>query len=121
VSSPAPAIEVLRRSVMDLFEAALDGDRQYRGKAALPAVFDAKLLLDGIENEDGKLPDFEYLSTEGPTREYLQRPVRQKLYPWKDMGTYPFTELPHQGWSLTVRLLRRAWHRRPLFGPPLAS
>jgi hypothetical protein len=79
-----------RRSVMDLFEAALDGDRQYRGKAALPAVFDAKLLLDGIENEDGKLPDFEYLSTEGPTREYLQRPVRQKLYPWKDMGTYPF-------------------------------
>jgi hypothetical protein len=66
-----------RRSVMDLIEAALVGERLYRGKAAGGmAVFDAGFFLEGIETEDGsKLPDFEYLSTEGPTREYLQRRV----------------------------------------------
>jgi hypothetical protein len=85
-----PGLDLPRRSVMDLIEAALQGRRQYRGKAAGGmAVFDAGSLIDGIETDgDGKLPNFEYLSTEGPTREYLQRRVTQKLYPWEDLGAY---------------------------------
>jgi Sigma-70 region 2 len=71
-----PGLDLPRRSVMDIVEAALDGRRLYRGKAAGGmAVFDAGLLIDGTETEGGKFPDFEYLSTEGPTREYLQRRV----------------------------------------------
>jgi len=80
-----------RRSVMDLIEAALDGRRLYRGKAAGGmAVFDAGLLIDGKEAEDGStLPDFEYLSSEGPTREYLQRRVGVggARFIWKDQGS----------------------------------
>ncbi len=81
-----------RRSVMDRIDAALVGMRLYRGKAAAGmAVFDAGLFLDGIETEDdGKRPDFEYLSTEGPTREYLQRHVGEggARFKWKDEGSY---------------------------------
>jgi hypothetical protein len=61
-----------RRSVTDLLEAALASDRQYRGCAAESAVFDAGLLIDGID---------------GPTRKYLQRQVTLKLYPWEDTGS----------------------------------
>jgi Sigma-70 region 2 len=70
-------LDLGRVSVMDRIDAALEGRRLYRGKAAAGmAVFDAGFFLDGIETEDGsKLPNFEYLSTEGPTREYLQRRV----------------------------------------------
>jgi hypothetical protein len=70
-------LDLGRVSVMDRIDAALEGRRLYRGKAAAGmAVFDAGFFLDGIETEVGsKLPNFEYLSTEGPTREYLQRHV----------------------------------------------
>jgi hypothetical protein len=81
-----------RRSVMDRIDAALVGERLYRGKAAGGmAVFDAGLFLDGIETEaDGKRPDFEYLSTEGPTRKYLQRHVGEggARFKWEDHGAY---------------------------------
>jgi hypothetical protein len=79
-----------RRSVMDRIDAALAGVKLYRGKAAGGmAVFDAGFFLDGKETDGhGKLPDFEYLGTEGPTRKYLQRRVTQKLYPWEDLGAY---------------------------------
>jgi hypothetical protein len=101
-----------RRSVMDIIDAALARVRLYRGKAAGGmAVFDAGFLLDGIETEGGKLPDFEYLSTEGPTREYLQRRVgfggarfvwpkvvsREVMAPWIDerkARPTDFIELP---------------------------
>jgi hypothetical protein len=72
-----PGLDLPRLSVMDRIEAAIEGRRLYRGKAAGGmAVFDAGFFIDGIETpEGGKLPNFEYLSTEGPTREYLQRRV----------------------------------------------
>ena len=79
-----------RRSVMDIIDAALSGVRLYRGKAARGmAVFDAGLVIDGKETDgSGKLPDFEYLSTEGPTREYLQRRVGVggARFPWPASG-----------------------------------
>ena len=88
-----------RISIMDRIDAALDERRLYRGKAAGGmAIFDAGFFIEGIETDGGKLPDFEYLSTEGPTREYLQRRVgyggarfvwpkvvsREVMAPWID-------------------------------------
>jgi hypothetical protein len=88
-----------RRSVMDLIEVALAGERSYRGKASGGmAMFDAGLLLEGVVTNDCvKLPDFEFLSTEGPTREYLQRRVSNKLYPWIDNGTHAVPRLTLPG------------------------
>jgi hypothetical protein len=82
--------DIGRVSVMDRIDAALVGERLTRGNAAGGmAVFDAGLQINGIETEDGtKLPDFDYLSTEGPTREYLQRRVGNggARFPWQDVG-----------------------------------
>jgi hypothetical protein len=62
-----------RRSVMDLLNAALVGTRLYRGNAAGGmAVFDGQLMLPGPNPGDKEIDVF---STEGPTREYLQRHV----------------------------------------------
>ena len=71
-----------RRSVMDLFNAALAGIRSYRGGAAGGmAVFDAQLMLPGPNPDDEQIDVF---STEGPTREYLQRRVGVggARFPW---------------------------------------
>jgi hypothetical protein len=95
---------------MDLVEAALAGVRSVRGKAGGGmAIFDVGFEIGGIETDgDGKLPDFEYLSTEGPTREYLQRRVTQKLFPWKDLGEHwrhddkTFAFLQHAGGKIRV-------------------
>ena len=67
---------------MDLFSAALAGIRSYRGGAAGGmAVFDAQLTLPGPNPGDEQIDVF---STEGPTREYLQRKVGLTRFPWED-------------------------------------
>ena len=74
-----------RRSVMDLFDAALARIRQYRGRAAGGmAVFDAQLMLPGSNPDDEQIDVF---STEGPTREYLQRRVGVggARFPWTEL------------------------------------
>ena len=91
-----PGLDLPRRSVMDLLDHALAGNRQTRGKAAGGmAVFDAQLMLPGPNPDDKPIDVF---STEGPTREYLQRRVgvggarfvwpkvvsREVMAPWID-------------------------------------
>jgi hypothetical protein len=77
-----------RRSVMDLLDAAIDGRRLYRGKAAGGmAVFDSGLTIPGPNPGDKEI---ELVSTEGPTDatrlDYLQRRVGKLDFPWTDMG-----------------------------------
>jgi hypothetical protein len=79
-----------RRSVMDLVDAALNGVRLHRGKAAAgTALFDASLTIPGPNRGDKEI---ETVGTDGPTDptrlDYLQRRVGQTLYPWVDMGTH---------------------------------
>ena len=74
---------------MDRFNAALEGRRLLRGLASKGmSTFDYRLLVDGQLDADGnKMPDFEIYSTDGPTREYLQRRVTFRAWPWTDLGS----------------------------------
>lgn len=77
-----------RRSVMDIFDAAIEGRRLFRGKAAgRMAVFDGGISIPGPNPSDNEI---EVVGTDGPTDsvrlEYLQRHVAQDLFPWVDMG-----------------------------------
>jgi hypothetical protein len=91
-----------RRSVVDLVDAALEGHRLYRGKAARGmAMFDSGLTIPGPIPADKEI---EVVGSDGPTDptrlDYLQRHVGKNLYPWIDMGTYsvPRHQLPgHPG------------------------
>jgi hypothetical protein len=84
-------LDLPRRSVMDLLDHALAGNRQTRGNAAGGmAVFDAQLMLQGpnLDNEP-----IDVFSTEGPTREYLQRPVAAQ-------GSFGRRLFPARSWRL---------------------
>ena len=78
-----------RVSVMDRVDAALDGRRLYRGKAAGGmAIFDQSLTIPGPESDDKEI---ETVGTDGPTlnpgMDYLQRRVSFSQFPWVDMGS----------------------------------
>ncbi len=119
-----------RRSVMDLVDAALDGRRLYRGKAAGGmAFFDSALSIPGPNPGDKEI---EVVGSEGitdPNRlDYLQRRVGLKDYPWIDMGAYqpngalwPISELVEPARCKQIELLRNEFGIvRPMNGDRLA-
>ena len=119
-----------RRSVMDIVEAALDGHRLYRGKAAGGmAFFDSGFSIPGPNSGDKEI---EVVGSDGltdPNRlDYLQRRVTKKDYPWIDMGAYqlngalwPISELVEPARRKQIELLRKEFGIvRPMNGDRLA-
>jgi hypothetical protein len=77
------------RRAMDIFDAAIERRRLYRGKAAGGmAMFDQSITIPGPNPGDKEI---ETVGTDGATLnpgfDYLQRRVSFNLYPWIDMGT----------------------------------
>ena len=77
------------RRAMDIFDAAIERRRQYRGRAAGGmAIFDGSINIPDSPGDK----EIEVVDTDGPTANpgmsYLQRRVGQQLYPWIDMGTH---------------------------------
>jgi hypothetical protein len=78
------------RRVMDIFDAAIEQRRLYRGKAAGgPAIFDGSITIPGRKPKDKEI---ETVGSDGPTinpgLDYLQRRVSFRLYPWTDLGAH---------------------------------
>jgi hypothetical protein len=89
------------RRAMDVFNAAIERRRQYRGKAAGGmAAFDSGITIPGPKPGDKEI---EVVGTEGITNperlDYLQRRVGKWLFPWEDTGAHFKPRLALKGHS----------------------